>query len=223
MIIIIFHNETWIFLFQFILYKMGSIDVGVGTLPYLLFQFMPIILFGVFLLMSLLHQDIRASIYSAGLLLAMTIAVLIQKWSIFTGIHLNNNLFLLSPNIELSPALSLNLVMYAFTFTYLLTGMIQYKTVDENIPTIVFLTILLFAEIVWRGVYLKDDAKSVTIPKIIGLSLLSITIGFVVGLTWAGVIIGGNNKKMMYLIGLNTRETCTATKQKMVCKLKTTR
>jgi hypothetical protein len=199
----------------------SKIDVGIGTLPYLLFQFTPIILLGVFLLMSLLHQDIRAAVYSAGLLIAITSTVLIGKALPPSSPSNVNRSFLLAAGtppgttgVPLSPHLSLNLVMYAFTFTYFLTGMIQHNAVKENAPTITFFTILIAAELLWR--WFNGDKDNV--GKETFFSLVAIVIGFVVGLLWAGIIISTKNKSLLYLVGMNTRETCTATKQKMTCK-----
>ena len=198
---------------------MATIEIGVGTLPYLLFQFMPIILFGVFLLMSLLHQDIRAAIYSAGLLFAVVIAVLAQRTFMRPAGNTagtTGNAFMLTPGVPISPGMSLNLIMYGYTFAYLLTTMIHYNAVRENAPTIVFFSILIVAELIWRLV-VKDGSIGATF----GYTFGALVLGALVGMTWAGIIMTTKNKRLFYFVGLNTRETCTATKKSMVCKRRT--
>jgi hypothetical protein len=198
---------------------MPTVNIGIGTLPYLLFQFMPVILFGVFLLMSLLHQDIRAAIYSAGLLIAITVSVLIQKSlspNVAPSANSSADAFMWTEGSPLSPGMSLNLVMYGFTFAYLLTAMIHYKAVAENGPTIAFFSILIAAELLWRLI-VKDGSMGATFVYTLG----ALITGAVVGMIWAGLIMTSKNKRLFYLVGMNTRETCTASKKRFVCKRRT--
>lgn len=199
------------------------INIGVGTLPYLLFQFMPVIIIGVFSFMSLINQDIRAIIYGIGLFVTVGIAVLLSNSGTVKTLFKDppgtcRKAFLLTGTDPIS-IFSLNLLTYAYTFSYLLTGMKQKTSIRENVPVIVFFVCLIAADWLWNiSTCIKDPANNNKMSMIAALrDVVAILLGGGVGTAWAMIILAMKSPNLLYLVGLGTRETCTATRQKLRC------
>lgn len=197
-----------------------TVQFGLSTLPILLFQFMPVILFGVLSFLSLLNQDMRSLIYSIGLFIASVGAILLSPsiGKFFAPPDLKNtctNAFMLTETKPLSEHISLNLIMYTYTFGYFITAMVKRSTVRENIPIILFFTSLIIAEFIWSIRCYSHLFYGV------GVNIGSIVLGGLFGVAWAFIILSMKQDQLLYLTGLGTRETCSApSNQRFVCKYK---
>jgi len=205
------------------------IDLNIYNIVYLTFRLLPIILPTYFILSSVFSQDIKGLIYLAGLLIACIITILFSKsiYENFPELKLNTNP---NPNVDKCNLITLNGIgpisevplsqaVYAYTFWYIIFIIGKHNDFKknnlwlQNIPTIIFLTVIVIADLIWN---FTNQCSSV-----VGL-LISFFIAGIFGLLWAWIIDSSGAVKLQYFNGLSNRTYCSRP-SKQVFKCSTNR
>jgi|688.fasta_scaffold02460_11 hypothetical protein len=190
-----------------------AFKLDLTNIAYLTFRLFPIILPTYFILFSIFSQDIKGLIYLAGLLIACLLALLagntlheidfLKPWlQGLTSADPTCNQITLTGTSPISKV-PLSQAIYAYTLAYFLTIMITHShqnLVSQNIPTILFLTILIFSDFLWNVM-----KKCGTILSI----LISTIFAGCFGIFWAYIIIKSGAAQLQYFNGLSNRAYCT--------------
>jgi len=179
---------------------MAKLDLQ--NIAYLMFRLMPIILPSYFILSSIFAQDLKAFIYLAGLLFASVVAIFTSNWipTIAPDIKgISCNLIRLGETSPISN-IPLSMVVYAYTFCYLLYVLIVHKLISQNIPTMVVFPLLIIADFYWN---ITNTCS--TLWQLLAGAL----VGGGIGVLWAYMIDAGGIAKLQYFNGLSNRQYCT--------------
>lgn len=203
---------------------MGSVDLT--SILYISFRLAPFIIVSCFSLSSIIHQDFKGLIYLGGLLFTCFIATLVGNiWpSLFVKYENGKdnsdtifeeqtkvcNLITLTNTGPLS-LIPLNITVIAYTFFYLLTIILKYKLLLNNIPTLVIFPLLMFCELLWN---IRNDCSGF-IALIAG-----IIIGGGCGALWSYMIDKSGMTNLKYYNGISTQVTCSQpAEQKFKCTI----
>jgi hypothetical protein len=103
----------------------------------------------------------------------------------------------------------LSLVVFTYTFCYLLYVIMSSRLVSQNIPTLIIFPLLIFADVMWGTQNKCTSWKA---------ALAAIIIGSGIGLGWSALIYKLGSSKLQYYTGISNRETCSRpAKQKFRC------
>ena len=189
-----------------------NIPINYVSLLYTTFRLAPFILVSFFSLSSIFNQDLKGLVYLAGLLFACFIAFMAGKMPI-TGSSAKGshpcNVLTLSGSSPVS-SIPLSIIVFMYTFAYLLYVIVKYKLVVQNMPTLVFFPCLILLDILWNNKY--ECSTPVNI-------IMGIVIGGSVGAAWGAAIDYLKLTKMQYMMGISNKETCSVSKQKFRCKI----
>jgi hypothetical protein len=184
---------------------------------YTAFRLSPFIVVSFFTLSSVLNQDLKGVVYLAGLLFACFFSIIFSSTLSFPEIintDENNqvcNTLALTDSGRLSK-IPLGMVVFSFTFFYLVDIIAKYNLAIQNIPTLVLFPILIIAEAHWNRVY-----HCATIVQLIW----ALGIGSVCGFAWAQIIRSTGAIQLQYFNGINNGSVCSRpSKQKFKCSLK---
>lgn len=189
--------------------------INVSFLLYTAFRLAPFILVSFFSLSSILNQDFKGIVYLAGLLFATFIATMIgSSFDVFkkTVIPENDmicNVLTLTDNGRLSN-LPLSMVVFSYTFFFLVDIIANKKLELQNIPTLIIFPLIIIAEFAWNVFY-----KCGSMAGIIG----AFAVGSVFGWAWSAIIRSSGAVKLQYFNGISNANTCTrSSTQKFTCK-----
>ena len=199
--------------------------LNVGSLLYISFRLAPFILVSYFTLSSLFNRDFKGIMYLAGLLLTSFVSVLIgnslPEWfevssdssnDIYENITKVCNLMTISKSGPLSN-LPLSLVVFSYTFFYLLFPILKYTLVSQNVPTIIVFPIIIAADWIWQ---LTNGCATI---YSIGASIF---LGVGAGALWAYSIDTMKLTSLQYFNGISNKESCSVpSKQMFKCTVKT--
>ena len=180
------------------------------NIAYLSFRLAPIIIVSFFLLQSFLNLDARGLVYLLGLVLA-------TLFSVYTGTYLpvqvgsgapntKCSLITLGKDFEPLSKAPLNILVYVYTFAYLLTSLLlnpkQYQTAAlvQNIPMMILFPLLILLETGW--LYVHSCFELINI-------LYSMVVGVVFGLSWAFMISALRRPELQYLKLGNNVDVCS--------------
>jgi len=191
---------------------------GVMNLTYILytaFRLAPFILVSFFTLSSVLNQDLKGIIYLAGLLFACFISVLLNNvpriaYTIQPETEPICNALTLSDTGRLSN-IPLSMVVFAYTFGYLLFVIIRYDLAIQNITTLIIFPVLIIAEGIWNTIYKCGSPLAILAGLVIGMGW---------GAAWAAIINNTGALKLQYLNGISNPQSCSRpSKQKFKCTI----
>jgi len=199
--------------------------LNVGSLLYISFRLAPFILVSYFTLSSLFNRDFKGIMYLAGLLLTSFVSVLIGNTlpglfetipegssDIYENITKVCNLMTISKSGPLSN-LPLSLVVFSYTFGYLLFPIYWYKVVTQNLPTIIVFPIIIASDMIWQQT--NGCARIWSI-------IASIILGGLAGIGWAAFIDRMKITSLQYFNGISNKESCSVpSKQMFKCTVKT--
>ena len=192
----------------------SSIPVNYASLLYTTFRLAPFILVSFFSLSSIFNQDLKGLVYLAGLLFACFITFMAGKMPIVESSIVDKlpcNVLTLSGSSPIS-AIPLSIIVFMYTFAYLLYVIVKYKLVVQNMPTLIFFPSLILLDILWNNNYGCSTPGNI---------IMGIFIGGGVGLAWGAFIDYLKLTKMQYMMGISNKETCSVSKQKFRCKINT--
>lgn len=218
--------------------------LNITEFPYLIFRLAPIIIVSFFILQSILMWDLRGILYLCGLILTCTIAIFMSNaLGIFftNSSEINSELseqnykcktITLGENGEYYSKIPLNLVVYSFTFFYLLIfilnlanpksstiGILNTKDYTQkqtnqvllqNIPVLVLFPLLVIIEVVWLSINkCVDGVNNANYNIYLFTHLLAgIIIGGAGGVAWAVMITSIGVPSLQYITSGNNN-TCS--------------
>jgi hypothetical protein len=182
-----------------------------------MFRLLPIILPSFFILSSLFSQDIKGLIYLAGLLIACFITMLFGKavFDFFPNLaytfdspatdSIKCNLISLNgvKGISIVP---LSQAVYSYTLWYLIYIIGAHNNFKknnlwvQNIPTIIFLGIIIIADIIWNFTNQCSSFAGIVISFLVAGSF---------GALWAWMIDSSGAVQLQYFNGLSNRTYCS--------------
>ena len=197
-----------------------AIPIDFTSIAYISFRLAPFILVSFFSLSSIFNQDLKGIIYLAGLLIACFVSITVsQSNNSFYNQHANsgtNDEMDICHTLTLSGAapisnIPLSIIVFVYTFAYLLYVIIKYQLMKQNMPTLIFFPALVIADILWNK---KNDCANVQ------AIVAGIVIGGAVGGLWAYMVDSLKLTKMQYMTGMGNAETCSVSKQKFKCTVR---
>jgi hypothetical protein len=198
-------------------------DLDLTSILYISYRLAPFILVSFFSLSSIFNKDFKGLIYLSGLLLASFISVMIGNT--FTSMFQPSggppdmyqqttqvcNLLTLSKSGPIS-SIPLSLVVFTYTFGYLLTVIVKYKLEKQNIHILVLFPLIILTDMIWNAV--NGCAKPLA-------ALVAIILGGLSGVAWAFLIDSLKLTKLQYFNGVSNKESCSVpSKQTFRCTIK---
>ena len=192
---------------------------GVLNIKYILyaaFRLSPFIIVSFFTLSSVLNQDLKGIIYLAGLLFACFISVLMNNvqniaYTIPNEMEPICNALTLSETGRLSN-IPLSMVVFAYTFGYLLFIIVSYGLAIQNIPTLIIFPVMIIAEGIWNTLYRCVSPMAI---------IAGLVIGGLWGVLWSAIINSTGALHLQYFNGISNSQNCSRpSKQKFKCTMK---
>jgi hypothetical protein len=190
--------------------------LNLNFILYTAFRLAPFIVVSFFTLSSVLNQDLKGIIYLAGLLFASFFSVIISAALKFPDIATTPendsvcNTLTLTDSGRLSK-IPLGMVVFTYTFFYLVDIISKYNLVMQNIPTLILFPALIIGEAMWNRTYQCASFKQ------IGIAL---AIGSLCGFGWARIIRSTGAVQLQYFNGINNGLSCSRpSKQKFKCTM----
>lgn len=205
--------------------------LNIVELPYLIFRLAPIIIVSFFILQSFILWDIKGILYISGLLLSCLLALFVNSGlTIVMPIEdvVDDNeknpkcrTITLGENGQYYSDIPLNLVIYSFTFFYLLIFIINLANPDssvgildtkkftkeslnsalqQNVPVLILFPILILAEVFW--IY-SNNCISSEIKQFVIYTLTGIMVGALGGIIWAVLITSIGVPQLQYITSGN--------------------
>jgi hypothetical protein len=207
-------------------------SLNIINLSYLLFRLAPIIIVSFFVFQSFLYWDLKGVIYLCGLLLTTVVALFANNFADINGTNGSeilipdrnprcNIITLGGDNGEyLSSNIPLNLVVYAYSFFYLLIfilnsanvstkGILNNKgnnyenirgVLQQNIPILVFFPVIIIIETIW---ILSNNCINNEVSKTLFYCFIAFIIGALCGVLWAIAITSLNIPQLQYIVSKN--------------------
>jgi hypothetical protein len=193
-----------------------SEKLNLNYILYTAFRLSPFIVVSFFTLSSVLNQDLKGIVYLAGLLFASFFAVIIGSALNLPTISTSPendavcNTLTLGETGRLSK-IPLGMVVFTYTFVYLVDIIAKYNLVMQNIPTLILFPALIISEAMWNRNYQCASFKQ------IGIALV---IGSLFGFGWARIIRSTGAVQLQYFNGINNGQVCSRpSKQKFKCTI----
>jgi len=193
--------------------------LNVNFILYTAFRLAPFILVSFFSLSSILNQDLKGLIYIAGLLFASFLAILIGNMDVFKNPTENTsdnelicNVLTLTESGRLSN-LPLSMVVFAYTFFYLVDIIAHYKLANQNIPTLIIFPLIIIGEFIWNRAYGCASLSAI---------IAAFGIGSLIGWAWSAMIRSTGVVQLQYFNGISNAAVCSRpSKQKFKCTTST--
>jgi hypothetical protein len=185
-------------------------ELNLNSVLYLFFRLAPFLIVSLFTLGSIINGEIKGFVYLVGLIFACFLSFVIVG-SIGDSSMNNKSPVCSSFSINgiVSDSTPLSMVIYAFTFFYLVFPIGKYNLAIDNIPVLIFFPILILGEAYWN---ISKNCFPVT------NSCLAVIIGGGIGVAWAAIIDTTKLKGLQYYSIGSNRERCTrASNQRFVC------
>lgn len=192
--------------------------LNLNYILYTAFRLFPFIVVSFFTMSSILNQDLKGVVYLAGLLFACFFAIIIGSahpmLSTTTATTDENNMVCKTLTLTDSGRLStlpLGMVVFTYTFSYLVDIIIKYNMASQNIPTLILFPAVIIGETIWNRKY-----QCATIIQIVA----AFVIGAVWGVIWSRLIQSTGALQLQYFNGINNSQSCSRpSKQKFKCTI----
>lgn len=185
-------------------------ELNLTSIIYLFFRLAPFILVSCITIGSIINSELKGFIYLIGVIFACFVSFPIiniagqgqtdSKAPICNMVTINGFVETTTP---------ISLVIFTYTFFYLLYPIIKYKIVSDNIFMIIFFPILILADLYWnisKGCFFSINC------------IIAIVCGSSIGYLWSYIISLTKLKDLQYFNVGSNREICTRpSKQKFVC------
>jgi len=133
-------------------------DINFTALVYLFLRLAPFILVSFFSISSIFNYDFKGAVYLLGLLASSVIVLSLESIistispGIFdapSGRELTCDFLNITDNSPISK-LPLGSGILSYTFSYLLYVIIRYEYVANNVPLIIFFSVLILSDFIWH-------------------------------------------------------------------------
>jgi len=185
-------------------------ELNLNSLLYLFFRLAPFIIVCFFTLGSIINGEIKGFVYLVGLIFTsfMSYAFISNlgeeagtKASVCNSFTINGMIAGKTP---------ISLVIFAFTFFYLVFPIGKYNLAIDNVPLLIFFPLLIIADAYWnlsKGCFAAVNC------------FMAVVIGGGLGVAWAALIDATKLRGLAYYnIGSNRERCSVASKQRFVCK-----
>lgn len=186
------------------------LELSFNSLLYLFFRLAPFILVCFFVLGSIINSEAKGFIYLVGLIFTAVIS-----YGLIGAIGDD-------PEDSPSPACStlkiqgiysdktpISMVIFAYSFFYLVYPIAKYHLEMDNIPTLIFFPILILGDIYWNTMYECFSPLNLFLALIIAGGM---------GVGWSALVGATALKGLQYFNVGSNRERCSlATKGKYKC------
>ena len=178
------------------------LELSFNSLLYLFFRLAPFILVCFFVLGSIINSEAKGFIYLVGLIFTAVIS-----YGLIGAIGDD-------PEDTPSPACStlktpISMVIFAYSFFYLVYPIAKYHLEMDNIPTLIFFPILILGDIYWNTMYECFSPLNLFLALIIAGGM---------GVGWSALVGATALKGLQYFNVGSNRERCSlATKGKYKC------
>jgi hypothetical protein len=234
------------------------LGLNIIDLPYLIFRLGPIIIVSFFVLQSLLMWDIKGILYLSGLLLTCMLALLANgalqlvfpisyteektvgapAGATVSPISPGCHTITMGENNSYLSSVPLSLVVYSFTFFYLLIFIFNLANpnptigildttkfskesintaLNDNIPVLVLFPFLIIAELAWSNM---NNCITGDTAKFLIYSLSAIILGGGGGVLWAVLITSIGIQRLQYITSGNSSVCSRPAKTTYRCKPK---
>lgn len=186
-------------------------ELNLNSLLYLFFRLAPFIIVCFFTLGSIINSELKGFVYLIGLVftcfMSFQFVGFLGEGAIEGPKAAVCNSFTI--NGILSDKTPLSLVIFAYTFFYLVYPIGKYNLAVDNVVLLIFFPLLILGDTYWN---ISKNCYSVL------NSFIAFVIGGGLGVAWAALIDATKLRGLQYYnIGSN-RERCTrASKQRFVC------
>ena len=150
-------------------------DINFTALVYLFLRLAPFILVSFFSISSIFNYDFKGAVYLLGLLASSVIVLSLESIisSISPGIfdapsqrELTCDFLNITDNSPLS-SLPLGSGIISYTFSYLLYVIIKYEYVANNVPLMIFFSVLILSDFIWHITHSCYNQSTVLITIIL--------------------------------------------------------
>jgi len=191
-------------------------ELNLNSILYLFFRLAPFLIVCLFTLGSIINNELKGFVYLVGLIFACVVSALFIPWFILFISETNND----STKAPVCSSFTINgivsndqtpisLVIYAFTFFYLVFPIGKYNLAIDNLAVIIFFPLLILVETYW-------NISNGCFP--VFNSVIALVIGGVLGLAWSAIIDASKLKGLQYYNVGSNRERCTRpSNQRFVC------
>jgi hypothetical protein len=181
-------------------------ELNLWSLIYLAYRVAPLMIVIYFVFASILNQDFKGLVYLVGLLFTCFLVHFLgssapSDWILY-NIDLTSpicNSFSLGQNGYYSNKFPFSIVVFSFTFTYILYVIINYGLMLSNLPFLILFPSLILFDFGWNLLY--------RCANFFGLSV-SLIIGGGMGFLWAYLIQLSGLVNLTYMSGGVANETC---------------
>jgi len=205
---------------------MGGI-LNLNYILYIAFRLSPFIIVSFFSLSSILNQDLKGLIYLAGMLFACFFAVAVGSSEYLQyefksdDIKAVQNAKIICNTLSLSDTgrisnLPLSMVVFSYTFFYLVEIIAKYNLASQNIPTLVIFPLLIIGDFIWN----TTNGCNNGFPQMI----VAFGIGACWGALWSYIIRSTGIIQLQYFNGISNSQSCSRpSKQMFRCTSSTTK
>ena len=186
-------------------------ELNLNSILYLFFRLAPFIIVCLFTLGSIINSEIKGFVYLVGLIFACVVSVMTVT-SMGESAESNKAPVCSSFTINgiISDQTPISLVIYAFTFFYLVFPIGKYNLAIDNIAVLIFFPILILAEGYWN---ISKNCFPVS------NSMIAVIVGGGLGVAWSAIIDATKLRGLQYYSVGSNRERCSRpTNQRFVCR-----
>lgn len=182
--------------------------MNVTSFVYFIFRLLPFILVSNFIISSFINSEVKGFVYLIGLI----ITYFVNSYSLDylgspTSLNPNCNLFQFDE--FLNPKMSLGIVIFAYTFGYLLFTVIKYKMIVTNLLMLTFFPLLIVFELMWNHVNKCSTFQN---------NMILLVISGLLGVFYSFIIDSFKLRGLQYFnIGSNSELCSRPSKQKLKC------
>lgn len=187
------------------------LELSLNSLLYLFYRLSPFILVCFFVLGSIINSEAKGFMYLVGLV--FTIVVSYGACNILSRVDTDKipspACTTLKINGLISETTPIGMVIFSFTFFYLIYPIVKHHLELDNIPLLIFFPLLILGDIFWNVTYACFSPPQIFIALVVAGSC---------GLLWSFIIEKSNLKGLQYFnVGTNRERCSIATKGKYKC------
>jgi len=185
-------------------------ELNLNSILYLFFRLAPFLIVCLFTLGSIINNELKGFVYLVGLITAIAAALVMKDVG---GANNDSNKAPVCSSFTINGIVSdqtpISLVIYAFTFFYLIFPIGKYNLAIDNLAVIIFFPLLILVETYW-------NISNGCFP--VFKSVIALVIGGGLGLAWSAIIDASKLKGLQYYNVGSNRERCTRpSNQRFVC------
>jgi len=191
------------------------LELSLNSLLYLFYRLSPFILVCFFVLGSIINSEAKGFMYLVGLVFATVCCYGFNGFFFPLGDSSREPspaCSTLNINGIMSESTPLGLVIFSYTFFYLVFPIAKHRLELDNIPLLIFFPLLILGDIYWNVTYSCFTPIQQFFAFLVAGSL---------GVVWAVLIEYTNLKGLQYFnIGSNRERCSIATRGKYRCKIR---